>query len=94
MQIPAQSRFTRTAVLLGVFSAGLVVGGLRTPMLAWAQPAATARSSATVRLVAMQGLTGNGLTVNNCADVSVIPVRPVIGNGGQRDAVIVVCERR
>jgi hypothetical protein len=82
----------RTLVLAAVFGAGLVAGGLRSPLAARAQSGGGG-NGATLIFVPVSEMRASKELREVCTDVSMVPARGP-GHSTNEDGVIVLCERR
>jgi hypothetical protein len=92
MQTTSAIPLRRTLVLAAVFGAGLVVGGLRSPLTARAQSGGP-NGRATLTFVPVSEMRGSKEIREVCTDVSMVSARGP-GRSGQEDGVIVLRERR
>jgi len=92
MRTPHAIPLRRTLVLAAVFGAGLVAGGLRSPLAARAQSGGPG-SRATLTFVPVSSLREQKALNEHCTDVSMVPARGP-GYSTQEDGVIVLCERQ
>lgn len=88
-----QIHFTRTATLFGFFAAGLAIGALQVPVLAWAQ-SGTGTNRAVVGFISTRAMGSSWVPLpNNCVDATIeVATRPT--NQGPEPGVVVLCERR